>query len=165
VSYSDQLLPEYDQEMASTRKVLELVPEDKFDWKAHAKLNSVGWNATHLAVIPSWVEITLTRTQFDTAPVDGPRYESPVLRTRQELLDLFDRNVAAGRRAIAATGDEDWQVMWSLLQAGQTLMTMPRATVVRTWVMNHMIHHRAHLCVYLRLNEISVPGMYGPTGD
>ena len=165
MSYAETILPEFDQEMANTRKVLERVPDDKLDWRPHPKSNTIGWNANHLAEIVGWVEGTLAELSWDIAPVDGKRYESPKLTTRQEILDLFDRNVEAARRAISTVQDEELGKMWSLLEAGQPLFTMPRAAVIRNFVLNHLIHHRAHLSVYLRLNDIAVPGMYGPSGD
>ncbi len=165
MSYSETILPEFDQEMANTRKVLERIPEDKLQWRAHPKSNTIGWNANHLAEIPGWVEGTLTLLSWDIAPVGGERYQSPKLTTVRQILDLFDRNVATARKAIAAVRDEELGKMWSLLQAGKPIITMPRAEVMRTFVLNHHIHHRAHLCVYLRLNDIPVPGMYGPSGD
>jgi uncharacterized damage-inducible protein DinB len=165
MSYSETILPEFEQETANARKVLERVPEDKLDWRAHPKSNTIGWNANHLAEIPGWVEGTLTMPSWDVAPPGGQRYQSPKLTTRQEILDLFDRNVAAARKAIAAVKDEDVAQPWSLLQGGKPFFTMPRANVIRSFVLNHLIHHRAILCVYLRLNDIPVPGMYGPTGD
>jgi uncharacterized damage-inducible protein DinB len=165
MTYAESILPEFDQEMASTRKVLERVPEDKLDWRAHPKSNTIGWNANHLAEIPGWVEGMLTAPSWDFAPVGGERYQSPKLTSRREILNLFDRNVAAARRAIAAVKDEEMGKMWSLLQAGKPIFTLPRAAVIRRFVLNHLIHHRAHLCVYLRLNDIPLPGMYDPSGD
>jgi uncharacterized damage-inducible protein DinB len=165
MNYAETILPEFDQEMAKTRKVLERVPEDKLDWRAHPKSNTIGWNANHLAEIPGWVEGTLTTPSWDVAPAGGERYRSPRLTTRQEILELFDKNVAAARRAVAAAKDDQMGQTWSLLQGGKPLFTMPRAAVVRNFVLNHLIHHRATLCVYLRLNDIPVPGMYGPSGD
>ena len=145
MSYAETLLPEFDQEMANTRKVLERIPDDKLDWKPHPKSNTIGWNANHVADIPNWMALALT--------------------SRKEILDLFDRNVAGARKAIAEAKDEDMGWPWTLSQAGQVFFTMPRSAVVRGMVLNHIIHHRAHLCVYLRLNDIPVPGMYGPSGD
>ena len=165
MKYAETILPEFDQEMAKTRKVLERIPEDKLDWRAHPKSNTIGWNANHLAEMASWLEGTLTTPSFDVAPPGGQRYQSPKLKTRQEILDLFDRNVAAARKAITAVKDEAMTQQWSLLQGGKPIFTMPRAAVVRNVLLNHMIHHRAILCVYLRLNDIPVPGMYGPSGD
>lgn len=165
MSYAEQILPEFDEEMANTRKVLAQVPDDKLDWKAHPKSNTIGWNANHLAEIPSWVEGTLTTTSWDIAPVGGEPYQSPKLTSSRAILELFDQNVASARKAISEVKDSDLGAMWSLLQGGQPIVTMPRAAVVRSFVINHAIHHRAILCVYLRLNDIPVPGMYGPSGD
>lgn len=165
MAYADAILPEFDQEMANTRKVLERVPDDKFDWKPHPKSHTIGWNANHIADIPNWLVEVLTKPSLDIAPVEGPSYALPKLTSRQEILDLFDRNVAAGRKAIAGASEGDVSQAWSLLRGGTPIFTMPRAAVVRGMVLNHLMHHRAHLLVYLRLNDIPVPGMYGPSGD
>ena len=165
MTYAQTILPEFDQEMASTRKVLERVPEDKFEWRPHSKSNTIGWNANHLAEIPAWVEVTLNQSSLDIAPVGGESYRSPKHASRQALLELFDKNVAAARKALAAAKDEQMGDPWTLLKAGQTVFTVPKAAVIRSFVLNHMIHHRAVLCVYLRLNDIPVPGMYGPSAD
>ncbi len=165
MGYVEMLLSEFDQEMASTRKLLERIPNDKLDWKAHAKSNSIGWNANHVAEIPGWIEPTLTQDSWDFAPVDGPAYQTPQLGSAEEILALFDRNVQAARRAIEAIQEDELDKPWSLLQGGQPLLTMPRHLVIRLFVLNHLIHHRAHLCVYLRLNDCFVPGMYGPSAD
>lgn len=165
MNYSETILPEFDQEMAKTRKVLERLPDDKLDWKAHPKSNTIGWNANHLAEMPGWVEGALTKPSWDIAPAGGESYQSPKLTTRQAILNLFDRNVAAARKALAAAKEEEMTKPWSLLQAGKPIFTMPRATMIRSFVLNHVIHHRAILCVYLRLNNIAVPGMYDPSGD
>ena len=165
MSYADTTLPEFDQEMAKTRKVLERVPEDKLEWKAHPKSNTIGWVANHLAEIPGWVAGTITMPSWDIAPPGGKPYQSPKLATRQAILEIFDANVAKAREAIAAAKDDEMRKDWSLLHAGQPIFTMPRAAVIRGFVLNHTIHHRAILCVYLRLNDIPVPGMYGPSGD
>ena len=162
MSYAEQILPEFDAEMGNTRKVLENVPNDKLDWRAHPALNTIGWNANHLAEIVGWVEGTLTQPNWDIAPPDGEAYQSPALKTTAEILSLFDQNVAAARQALASVPEEKLTEMWSLLSAGQPLFTLPRAAVIRTFMLNHLIHHRAHLCVYLRLNDVELPGMYGP---
>ena len=165
MSYAETVLPEFDEEMAKTRSVLERVPDDKLDWRAHPKSNTIGWNANHLAEIPGWVEQTLTLPFLDFAPAGGEPYQSPELTTRREIVELFDRNVAAARTAIASVEDHVMAQPWSCLQAGNPLFTMPRVMVIRYFLLNHVVHHRAILCVYLRLNAIPVPGMYGPSGD
>src|SRR3954468_20152328 len=100
MSYADSIPPEFDQEMASTRKVLERIPDDKLGWKAHPKSNTIGWNANHVADIPNWLVLALTRSSLDVAPPDGPKYGLPAPTSRKEILELFDRNVAAARQAI-----------------------------------------------------------------
>lgn len=165
MSIAQSILPEFEQEMAGTRRVLERVPEDKLDWKAHPKSNTIGWVASHLAEIPGWVEGTLTQDEWEIHPPGGEPYRTPMLKSRQEILDSFDANVAAAKKAIEATSDEAFFKQWSLLNQGKPIVTMPRVGVIRTWVLNHTIHHRAFLCVYLRLNDIPVPGLYGPSGD
>lgn len=165
MTYAEMLLPEFDQEMANTRKVLERIPDDRLDWQAHPKSHTIGWNANHVADIPSWLLMVLTTPSLDIAPSGGEPYASPKLTSSREIVELFDRNVAAARQAIAEVKDEAMGDPWTLAQGGNPLFTMPRAAVVRTMVLNHLMHHRAHLCVYLRLNDLPVPGMYGPSGD
>jgi uncharacterized damage-inducible protein DinB len=165
MAYAEALLPEFDQEMANTRKVLERVPDDKLDWQAHPKSHTIGWNANHLADIPHWMVAVLTTTELDIAPVGGEPYASPKLTSRQAILDLFDKNVADARKALTEVKDGDVGSPWTLSQGGKPIFTLPRAAMIRGYILNHIIHHRAHLCVYLRLNDIPVPGMYGPSGD
>jgi uncharacterized damage-inducible protein DinB len=165
MSYAQSILPEFDHEMASTRKVLERIPDDKLDWRAHPKSNTIGWNANHLAELPGWSVSIVTQPGFDFAPVSGERYQSPKLTSRREILELFDRNVAAARKALSELKDESLNDPWTLRGGERVIFTMPRSAVVRFFLMNHIIHHRAILSVYLRLNNISVPGMYGPSGD
>jgi uncharacterized damage-inducible protein DinB len=165
MSYAETTLLEFDHEMANTRKVLERIPEDKLDWKPHPKSHTIGWNANHIADLPNWLVETLTKPALDIAPLGGKPYEGPKHSSRQQILNTFDKNVAAARSALATVKDEDMGKMWSLQQGGHTIFTMPRAAVVRSMVISHLIHHRAHLCCYLRMNDVPVPGMYGPSGD
>ena len=116
MSYAETILPEFDQEMANTRKVLERIPEDKLDWKPHPKSHTIGWNANHIADIPNWLVMVLNTPSLDIAPVGGESYQSAKLASRAEILDLFDRNVAAARKAI--TEAQDVSSPWSLLQGG-----------------------------------------------
>jgi uncharacterized damage-inducible protein DinB len=165
MSLSQSLLPEFDHEMANTRKVLERIPADKLNWKAHEKSNTIGWVGMHLAEIPGWTDVTLNRDSMDVAPKDGEPYRTPAATSPQEILDRFDKNVAAARATIAAAADEQFMKPWSLLAGGETVFTLPRAAVLRSFVLNHNVHHRAHLCVYLRLNNVPVPALYGPSAD
>jgi uncharacterized damage-inducible protein DinB len=165
MSPSGALAPEFDQEMANTRRTLERVPEDKFGWKPHPKSGTMIWLAGHVANIPGWAKETMERDSLDIAPPGQPPRQAEVPKSRKELLELFDRNFAAGRAALSRASDDRLMKPWSLLAGGKTIFTMPRAAVLRSFVMNHMIHHRAQLTVYLRLNDVSVPGLYGPSAD
>lgn len=165
MSFSEALLPEYDQEMANARKTLERVRDDKLGWKPHPKSGTMGWLAAHLANIPGWTVITINQDSLDMAPGGKQMAPPPDPKSRKELLELFDKNVAEGRKALASASDAHLQKTWSLLNNGQTLIAMPRKECLRTWVMNHLIHHRAQLGVYLRLNNLPVPSVYGPSAD
>jgi len=165
MSVSQSILPEFDNEMANTRKVLERVPEDKFGWKPHEKSWSMGDLATHVSNLPSWTEQTLTLETFDINPKDAPAERVEPAVSTHELLERFDQNVAKARELISSTGDEDFMKPWTLQSAGETVFTLPRIGVLRSFVMNHIIHHRAQLGVYLRLNDVPVPSIYGPTAD
>lgn len=165
MSIAQSLLPEFDHEMAGTRKTIERIPEDKLSWKAHPKSNSIGWVAAHLANIVNWADITMIGDSFDIAPPGKEPYRTNVPDKVSDILKIFDDNLVKSRAAIAAASDELMMKPWSLLSGGQAVMTMPKIAVLRTFVMNHSIHHRAHLCVYLRLNDVPVPGLYGPSGD
>lgn len=159
------LLAEFDQEMVSTRKTLERVPEDKFGWKPHAKSGTMGWLAGHVAQIPGWGKETFERSELDIAPAGQPPQQPFTPKSRQELLEHFERCSAAGRAALAKASDADMVKPWSLLSGGETILTLPRVAVFRSFVMNHLIHHRAQLGVYLRLNDVPVPAVYGPSAD
>ena len=165
MSIGESLLPEFDHEMAGTRRVLENVTDSVLGWKAHEKSNSIGWVASHLADIPSWAHVCVNEDSFDVAPLDGPPHETEVLPSVEAILAAFDKNVSAARDVIAAAADEQYFKTWSLLKGGEVQVTMPRIAVVRSFILNHNIHHRAHLCVYLRLNDLPVPGLYGPSAD
>jgi uncharacterized damage-inducible protein DinB len=163
--FSEMLLPEFDQEMANTRKTLERVPDARFDWKPHEKSSSLGGLATHLANIPSWTVHTFEKDELDIAPPDAPPFRLEEAKSRADLLEAFDTNVAAARAVLTNAADAAWREPWSLLRGGNQIMTLPRAAVMRGFVMSHLIHHRAQLGVYLRLLEVSVPAIYGPSAD
>lgn len=165
MSIAELLVPEFDQEMASTRKTLERVPDDKLEWKAHPKSNSIVWVARHLAEIPGWTALTLNSPSLDLNPPGGEPYKPSTASSRDEILALFDKNVATAREALQGASDATFDEPWSLLSGGQVIFTMPKYSVMRTMILNHIVHHRAHLLVYLRMNDIPVPGMYGPSGD
>jgi uncharacterized damage-inducible protein DinB len=159
------MLPEFDNEMANTRKTLERVPLEKSDWKPHEKSMALGGLATHLSNIPTWVGYTIGQDSLDLAPGGKPMPPVEIIKSQEELLATFDANVAKARAAIAGAGDADLFTPWSLMMNGNTLLTLPKVAVLRSFVMNHLIHHRAQLGVYLRLNDIAVPSIYGPSAD
>jgi uncharacterized damage-inducible protein DinB len=165
MAISEALIPEFDHEMANTRKTLERVPEDKFDWKPHPKSFAMGHLATHLATLPSWAAITIEKDSIDIAPVGEPPPKAEPASSRAELLEKFDHNVEEARAALAGANDEVLMKPWTLLAGGKTIFTLPRIAAIRSFVMSHNIHHRAQLGVYLRLNDVPVPSIYGPSAD
>lgn len=161
----DVFLPEFDHEMAITRKTLERVPEGKSDWKPHDKSMSMGRLAGHLAELNSLVPIAMERESLDFRPPGAPPREPNVMSSRAKLLEDFDKNVAAARAAIGQASDEQMTKIFTLQSGGNTIFTLPRTAVLRGFVLNHIIHHRGQLSVYLRLNNVSVPSIYGPSAD
>ena len=159
MSIAETLLPEFDQEMVTTRRVLERVPTDKGTWKPHPKSFSLGHLAQLVAGMPGWITNTVTETELDLAKYPGYSYEKT-----EELVKSFDRNVAAARKAIASSKDSDFTVPWSLKFGERVVFTLPRGPVVRQHI-NHLVHHRGQLTVYLRLVDVPVPSIYGPSAD
>jgi uncharacterized damage-inducible protein DinB len=161
MALADTLLPEFDHEMGATRKVLERVRDDKHEWKPHPKSFSLGALATHVANLPTWGTETLTKSEID---VSGNPTVSALASTA-DILAAFDRNVAAARGALAGKTDAELAAMWSLRRNGKTLFSMPKSAVWRSFVVSHLIHHRAQLTVYLRLLDVPIPSIYGPSAD
>lgn len=159
------LLLEFDQESATTRKVLERIPDDKLAWKPHERSMAFGQLGTHVGTLYDWMIKTLKQDSFDVAPVNGAPYRMPDFSSTAAILERFDALAKEARAALAEASDEQLLQPWSLLQGGQTFFTMPRIAVVRSFVFNHMVHHRGQLSVYLRLNEVPVPSIYGPSAD
>jgi uncharacterized damage-inducible protein DinB len=155
------LLPEYDQEMASTRKLLACLPEDKLEYRPHEKSMKLARLAGHVAEMPGWIAMLPHSDKLEVAADWKPN----VATSREQLLAFFDDNAAKGRAALASMPDEEFAENWSLVFKGQVAFTMPKSAVVRTIILNHMIHHRAQLGVYFRLNDVAIPGMYGPSAD
>jgi uncharacterized damage-inducible protein DinB len=145
MSIAQSLLPEFDHEMATTRKMLAAVPEGKNDWRPHPRSMTLGRLAGHVAELPGWGAVTMEGTELDFAPADGPPIKPAAFTTRE--------------------ADADFMVPWTLKAGASTIFTMPRVAVVKSFTLNHMIHHRAQLGVYLRLNDIAIPGCYGPSAD
>ena len=165
MSIAQSLLPEFDHEMATTRSLLERVPEASAAWKPHPKSTSLGDLAAHVVSLSGWASAILTLPELDLNPPGGPGFTPPTFGTTEALLRQFDENVRGARATIAATSDQDMMVSWSLKNAGHAIFSMPRIAVFRSFMMNHVIHHRGQLSVYLRLNDVPLPSIYGPTAD
>jgi uncharacterized damage-inducible protein DinB len=161
MTISEMLLPEFDQEMKSTRRILECVPEDKFAFKPHEKSMTLGRLASHTAELPHWVVEAIDKDVLEMSPGQKPFLAA----SSAELLSALDKNVTEGRAAIAGASNEHLGKLWKFVMGGHTAFEMPRTAVLRSVVMNHMIHHRAQLTVYLRLIDVAVPGLYGPSAD
>lgn len=159
------LLPEFDHEMASTRKLLEPVPDDKLGWKPHPKSMDLGALASHVATVTHWVAGMVSGESLDFMPPGQPPYKVPRAGSTAELLANFDHSAAEARAALAGATDEQLAQPWSLLVGGRAIFTMSRIECIRGIVMNHLIHHRGQLSVYLRLLDVPIPGMYGPSAD
>src|SRR5688500_16320336 len=151
MSIADVLLPEFDQEMATTRRVLERVPNEKGEWKPHPKSFSMAHLAQLVAMIPDWIGQTIRKTEINLA--SGSGYST---QKTEALIEQFDRNARSAREALAAAKDRDFAVDWSLKMGDQVLMTLSRAAAVRSHI-SHLVHHRAQLGVYLRLVDVPVP--------
>ena len=161
MSIAQSLLSEFDHEMANTRKTLDRVPENKLDYTPDPKSMSMGKLASHIAELCGWLPSMMEGPELDITPDFKPFLAT----SRKQLLDTFDKNVAGSRAALAAAGDQALMQDWSLKFGGNTMFTMPRIACYRTMIMNHVIHHRAQLTVYYRLNGIPVPALYGPSAD
>lgn len=161
---AESLLPEFDHETGTTRTLLEIVPEAQWSFKPHPKSMSLGDLALHLARILSlWGVTTLKESGFDVNPAAGD--PQPEIKSVADLLAVYDQAVQDVRAALAATSDEAMRETWTLSQGGQTIFSLPRVAVFRSFIMNHIIHHRGQLSVYLRLQDVPLPSIYGPSAD
>ena len=163
MAVADSLLPEFDREMGLTRRVLERVPDGQFAWKPHEKSMTLGRLAEHLAELPGWAKVSVQMDGIDMAVRRPPDYVPPA--TRAAVLEMFDRNVNEARGAINGRTDAELLAPWTLKAQGKAIFTMPKAIVLRSFVMNHMVHHRGQMSVYLRLHDVPVPSIYGPSAD
>jgi uncharacterized damage-inducible protein DinB len=159
MSIAESLIPEFDQEMVTTRRLLARVPSDKATWKPHVKSFALGHLAQLVSWMPGWVTNAVLHTELDLLTVPGYSFE-----TTETLLQEFDRNVREAHEALASAKDAEWNVTWSLKRGDQVYFSSPRGTIVRTHI-NHLIHHRGQLTVYLRLVDVPLPPIYGPTAD
>ncbi len=161
MALTDALLPEFDHEMGTTRKLLERLPDEHLGWKPHDRSMSLGRLATHLAEIPQWGDRIVNHDELDITGNYQPRVE----QSRAAILAIFDDAVGRARKTLAAKSDAELMAPWTLKHEGKPMFSMPKAAVVRAMLLNHMIHHRGQLSVYLRLRDVPLPAMYGPTAD
>ena len=157
----EELLAEFDHEMAATRRLLGCVPEGRLGWKPHERSRSIGALGSHIAEITRWSDPILELERFDVDNAPAAPAEPTTLR---ELMALFAESVAAARLTLER-GNAELNARWSLLQGGEELFSLPRAAAFRTFVLGHIVHHRGQLSVYLRLNDVAVPPIYGPSAD
>jgi uncharacterized damage-inducible protein DinB len=161
MTFSETYLPEFDHEMTNTRTIVDCVPEDKLAWKPHAKSMSLGTLAGHISDLVGWAGMVIGQDKLEMTPGTVPKAPA----TKAQLMESLEKNIAASREAIAGATDEHLANNWAFLYGGQPIFSMPRTQVLRSVVMNHVIHHRGQLSVYLRLLDVKIPGMYGPSAD
>jgi uncharacterized damage-inducible protein DinB len=163
MSIAARVLPEFDHEMATTRTMLERVPDATAAWSPHQKSWTMGQLASHIGNLPRLGLIAMESDELDVSPTGAGR--APDFDSTAKLLHTFDENVKRARAAIESASDSDMMEPWTLRSAGRTVWTLPRAAVLRSFILSHMIHHRGQLSVYLRLKDIPVPPVYGPSAD
>ncbi|KXK39862.1 MAG: hypothetical protein J5I52_05845 [Saprospiraceae bacterium] len=162
MSIVQSFISEIKHEANNTRKLLQLVPEEHFDYKPHEKSMSLKSLAKHIALLHSWPGLIATTSELDLASNDMPR---PSVHNTDELVASFDAALKDSLGNLANVNDSDLDAMWTLKSGGHVLLQMPRAVFIRSMALNHAVHHRAQLGVYLRLLNIPIPGMYGPSAD
>ncbi len=162
MSHNKGLIAELKMEAAATRKMLEHVPTDKNDWKPHAKSMKLGNLAAHVADLPGWVVMTMNADELDLSKMD---YKPNIATSTADLLANLDKNVDQAVAALESASDEDFDKMWTLRNGEHVIFTMPKKVVIRSMALSHHYHHRGQLSVYLRLLDVYVPGMYGPSAD
>lgn len=161
----DALLPELDNELATTRALLALVPASKTSFRPHPKSWTLGELSLHVANVLTWLPMTLRTTELDLDPPGGPKFVPATFESPAATLAMFDETARAARAALATVSDAEMSVPWSLKKHGQVMFTLPRAACLRSFVLNHLIHHRGQLTVYLRMCDVPLPPVYGPTAD
>lgn len=162
MTIGNAFLAELKQEAQATKKLLELVPMDKADWKPHDKNTTLGRLATHIAEIPSWFGVTLMQDELDFAKSDFKPYTA---QTNEELVEMMEKNIKDAEAILNEFPDEKMNDGWTMRTGDEIYFTLPKVQVTRTWCLNHWYHHRAQLGVYLRLLDIPLPNVYGPTAD
>ncbi len=162
---NELFLDELEKEAATTRRTLERVPEGRNDWKPHEKSMPLGYLAAHIASLPEWIALTINQDELDFSAPESGRYIPRPVATAVELVRELDRSVAKARDALVNTTDDHLMKPWRFVAGGRVMSEDARYRVIRDTVLNHLCHHRAQLTVYLRLNEVPVPSIYGPSAD
>ena len=162
MAIAQALLPEFDREMASTRKMLERFPEDKVEWRPHETCMTLGRLAGHVAELAGWTMVTMNQDKLE---MDPNNYQPNIVTSRTAALQQFDETVSGARAAIAGASDEAFMKPWTFVAGGKTVFTMPKIAVMRSFVMNHLIHHRGQLAAFYRIAGVPVPSLYGPSKD
>lgn len=165
MTLGEAMAMELEHEAVSARKTLERIPDDKLDWTPHRKSMTFRNLASHVANLPGWTKIALSADEFDMQPTDGTKHPQFVGKSTSEIVAEFDKNVAGALAALRTAPDAEFSKIWRLKNGGVERMAIPKTAVVRGFVLNHLVHHRAQLGLYLRLNDISVPSMIGPSAD
>ena len=165
MSIVQTFLPQFDHEMATTRRILEVVPEREAAWRPHPKSTSLGDLASHIATIPTYSRFVVERPEVDLGLAATSNVTRVPFTTMSELLQRFDRDVGEAKKTMATLSDDAMRETWSLKNRGTTVFSLPRVAVLRSFVLSHLIHHRGQLTVYLRLRDVPIPSVYGPTAD
>jgi uncharacterized damage-inducible protein DinB len=165
MSIVQSFLPQFDHEMGTTRRVLEVVPATDAAWQPHRKSSSLGNLASHIAIIPGWGKVVAQQSELDLGlPANASMATMPFAGV-PELLERFDRHVSETRSALELLSDATARETWTLKNRGGTVFSMPKIAVLRSFILSHLIHHRGQLTVYLRLRDVPIPSVYGPTAD
>ena len=163
---TELLLAELDREAPGIRKTLQNVPDGKNDWKPHERSMPLGRLAVLVANMPAWLDMVVNMDELDINPPGGPKYTPQPWKTRKDLVDQFEAALKKGREVLQKTTDDHlFNTKWRMLNNGKVMSEQRRYEAIRDGVLNHMAHHRGQLTVYLRLNEVAVPSIYGPTAD
>jgi uncharacterized damage-inducible protein DinB len=165
MTIAQMLVPEFDHEMATTRTLLERVPGGVADWKPHPKSMSMGHLASHIASMPQWTPAIVREKEVDFSTPAAARFATPAFESTAKLVEMFDRNINEARMVMLGASDADLGVPWALRNGAHQIFSLPRAAVLRSFIMSHIIHHRGQLSVYLRLRDVPLPSIYGPTAD
>lgn len=161
MSFAHSFLAEFEQEMEGTGSIVKLVPQSLLTWKAHESLRTIGWVASHIVDTLSWTEVIVKEPSFDISPPGEPPHDTPLIESVEQIGQQFEANFASTKELVSSAEDAAFAEPWTLLQNEKTLFTAPRGQVLKNFLINHVIHHRAFLIAYLRMNNVECPGLYG----